>query len=132
MTKSAGFPIGTRDSAQVVALRFPPPDTRPIPLTRSFQFFIERLSSLKVPVIVGSADADDFAALHEHSIEVADAVDAYWAMIGAEVSAHSTSSVDPDLFDRPLFKAIEGNALFAICAAAKQWDEDNGQFGVGA
>jgi hypothetical protein len=57
-------------------------------------------------------------------IEVADGVDAYMEAIGRELAANAPCAVDTALFKRPLFAAIDGNALFEAHRIADRLDED--------
>jgi hypothetical protein len=85
---------------------------------------IARLAALRVPRVVGEADGADIRNLADHMIEVADAVDAYMEAIGRELAANAPCTVDVELFRRPLFAAIDGNALFEAHRIADRTDAD--------
>lgn len=103
---------------------FTPPSLKRTALELAHMNLLTRMASLRVPRIVGSADAQDINAIGDHLIEAMDAMDAYVAAIGAEVASNSPRGVDRSLFDRPCFKAIDGNALHAIADAARAADEE--------
>ncbi|HEV3395663.1 MAG TPA: hypothetical protein VG100_05955 [Xanthobacteraceae bacterium] len=85
---------------------------------------ITRLAALRVPRIVGEPDGADIRNLADHMIEVADGVDAYMEAIGRELAANAPCAVDTDLFARPLFAALDGNALFEAHRVADRIDAD--------
>jgi hypothetical protein len=85
---------------------------------------ITRLAALRVPRIVGEADGADIRLLADHMIEVADGVDAYMEAIGRELAANAPCAVESALFKRPLFAAIDGNALFEAHRVADRLDAD--------
>ena len=85
---------------------------------------ITRLAALRLPRIVGEADGADIRSLADHMIEVADGVDAYMEAIGRELAANAPCPVDVALFRRPLFAAIDGNALFEAHRIADRIDAD--------
>jgi hypothetical protein len=85
---------------------------------------ITRLAALRVPRIVGEPDGADIRNLADHMIEVADGVDAYMEAIGRELAANAPCAVDTDLFGRPLFAALDGNALFEAHRVADRIDAD--------
>jgi hypothetical protein len=85
---------------------------------------VTRLAALRVPRIVGEADGADIRNLADHMIEVADGVDAYMEAIGRELHANAPCRVDAALFARPLFAAIDGNALFEAHRVADRIDAD--------
>jgi hypothetical protein len=85
---------------------------------------ITRLAALRVPRIVGEPDGADIRNLADHMIEVADGVDAYMEAIGRELAANAPCAVDTDLFARPLFAALDGNALFETHRVADRIDAD--------
>ena len=85
---------------------------------------VTRLAALRVPRIVGEPDGADIRTLADHMIEVADGVDAYMEAIGRELAANAPCAVDFALFKRPLFAAIDGNALFEAHRIADRLDED--------
>ena len=85
---------------------------------------ITRLAALRLPRIVGEADGPDIRSLADHMIEVADSVDAYMEAIGRELAANAPCPVDVALFRRPLFAAIDGNALFEAHRIADRIDAD--------
>src|SRR5262249_29008106 len=85
---------------------------------------VTRLAALRVPRIVGEADGADIRTLADHMIEVADGVDAYMEAIGRELAANAPCAVDAALFKRPLFAAIDGNALFEAHRIADRLDAD--------
>jgi hypothetical protein len=85
---------------------------------------ITRLAALRVPRIVGEPDGADIRTLADHMIEVADGVDAYMEAIGRELAANAPCAVDTALFKRPLFAAIDGNALFEAHRIADRLDEN--------
>jgi hypothetical protein len=85
---------------------------------------ITRLAALRVPRIVGEPDGADIRNLADHMIEVADGVDAYMEAIGRELAANAPCAVDTDLFSRPLFAALDGNALFEAHRVADRIDAD--------
>src|ERR1700746_3843399 len=85
---------------------------------------VTRLAALRVPRIVGEADGADIRSLADHMIEVADGVDAYMEAIGRELAANAPCPVDLALFRRPLFAAIDGNALFETHRVADRIDAD--------
>jgi hypothetical protein len=85
---------------------------------------VTRLAALRVPRIVGAADGADIRNLADHMIEVADSVDAYMEAIGRELAANAPCAVDVALFERPLFAAIDGNALFEAHRVADRLDAD--------
>jgi hypothetical protein len=93
-------------------------------LERAHHALVTRLAALRVPRIVGEADGADIRTLADHMIEVADSVDAYIEAIGRELSANAPCAVDAALFTRPLFAAIDGNALFEAHRVADRLDED--------
>jgi hypothetical protein len=82
---------------------------------------ITRLAALRVPRIVGEPDGADIRNLADHMIEVADGVDAYMEAIGRELAANAPCAVDTA---RPVFAAIDGNALFEAHRIAERLDED--------
>jgi hypothetical protein len=85
---------------------------------------ITRLAALRVPRIVGEPDGADIRNLADHMIEVADGVDVYMEAIGRELAANAPCAVDTDLFARPLFAALDGNALFEAHRVADRIDAD--------
>jgi hypothetical protein len=85
---------------------------------------VTRLAALRVPRIVGEADGADIRTLADHMIEVADGVDAYMEAIGRELAANAPCAVESALFKRPLFAAIDGNALFEAHRVADRLDAD--------
>ena len=85
---------------------------------------ITRLAALRLPCIVGEADGADIRSLADHMIEIADGVDAYMEAIGHELAANSPCRVDVTLFRRPVFAAIDGNALFEVHRVADRIDAD--------
>jgi hypothetical protein len=85
---------------------------------------VTRLAALRVPRIVGEPDGADIRTLADHMIEVADGVDAYMEAIGRELAANAPCAVDAALFKRPLFAAIDGNALFEAHRIADRLDAD--------
>jgi len=85
---------------------------------------VARLAALRVPHIVGEADAPDLRNLADHMIEVADAVDGYMEAIGRELKANAPCDIDRSLFVRPLYGAIDGNALYEMHRVADVLDED--------
>jgi hypothetical protein len=85
---------------------------------------ITRLAALRVPRIVGEPDGADIRNLADHMIEVADGVDAYMEAIGRELAANAPCAVDKALFKRPLFAAIDGNALFEAHRIAERLDDE--------
>ena len=85
---------------------------------------VTRLAALRVPRIVGEPDGADIRTLADHMIEVADGVDAYMEAIGRELAANAPCAVDAALFQRPLFAAIDGNALFEAHRIADRLDAD--------
>jgi hypothetical protein len=87
---------------------------------------ITRLAALRVPRIVGEPDGADIRTLADHMIEIADGVDAYMEAIGRELAANAPCAVDAALFDRPLFAAIDGNALFEAHRIADRLDAERG------
>ena len=89
---------------------------------------ITRLAALRVPRIVGEADGADIRTLADHMIEVADAVDAHMEAIGRELAANAPCAIDTSLFKRPLFAAIDGNALFEAHRIADRLDSDRRDF----
>jgi hypothetical protein len=89
---------------------------------------ITRLASLRVPRIFGEPDGADIRTLADHMIEVADGVDAYMEAIGRELAANAPCTVDSALFNRPLFAAIDGNALFEAHRIADRLDADRRDF----
>jgi hypothetical protein len=89
---------------------------------------VTRLAALRVPRIVGEPDGADIRMLADHMIEVADGVDAYMEAIGRELAANAPCAVDAALFNRPLFAAIDGNALFEAHRIADRMDADRGDF----
>jgi hypothetical protein len=88
---------------------------------------ITRLAALRVPRVVGEPDGADIRMLADHMIEIADGVDAYMEAIGRELAANAPCAVDAALFDRPLFAAIDGNALFEAHRIADRLDADRGE-----
>jgi hypothetical protein len=89
---------------------------------------ITRLAALRVPRIVGEPDGADIRTLADHLIDVADGVDAYIEAIGRELAANAPCAVDAELFRRPLFAAIDGNALFEAHRIAERIDADQREF----
>jgi|SRR5690242_4089109 hypothetical protein len=85
---------------------------------------VTRLAALRVPRIVGEADSADIRTLADHMIEIADGVDAYMEAIGRELAANAPCAIDAALFKRPLFAAIDGNALFEAHRVADRLDAD--------
>jgi hypothetical protein len=85
---------------------------------------VTRLAALRMPHIVGEVDGADIRNLADHMIEVADGVDAYMEAIGRELCANAPCPVDTDLFARPLFAAIDGNALFEAHRVADRIDAE--------
>src|SRR5215470_7809872 len=85
---------------------------------------ITRLAALRLPRIVGEPDGADLRSLADHMIEIADGVDAYMEAIGRELAANAPCGVDAELFRRPLFAAIDGNALFEAHRIADRLDAD--------
>jgi len=90
----------------------------------SHQAMVARLAALRVPHIVGAADGADLRNLADHMIEVADAVDGYMEAIGRELKANAPCAIDRSLFVRPLYCAIDGNALHEMHRVADLLDED--------
>jgi hypothetical protein len=93
-------------------------------LEQAHHALVTRLAALRVPRIVGEPDAADIRTLADHMIEVADGVDAYIEAIGRELAANAPCPVDDALFSRPLFAAIDGNALFEAHRIADRLDAD--------
>src|SRR5215470_13532130 len=93
-------------------------------LERAHHALVTRLAALRVPRIVGEADGADIRTLADHMIEVADSVGAYMEAIGRELAANAPCAVDAALFTRPLFAAIDGNALFEAHRVADRLDAD--------
>jgi hypothetical protein len=89
---------------------------------------VTRLAALRVPRIFGEPDGADIRTLADHMIEVADGVDAYMEAIGRELAANAPCAVDTALFNRPLFAAIDGNALFEAHRIADRLDADRRDF----
>jgi hypothetical protein len=89
---------------------------------------ITRLAAPRVPRIVGEPDGADIRTLADHMIEVADGVDAYMEAIGRELAANAPCAIDAALFRRPLFAAIDGNALFEAHRIADRLDADRRDF----
>jgi hypothetical protein len=87
---------------------------------------ITRLAALRVPRVVGEPDGADIRTLADHMIEVADGIDAYMEAIGRELAANAPCAVDIALFKRPLFAAIDGNALFEAHRIADRLDAERG------
>ncbi len=85
---------------------------------------LARLAALRIPHIVGEADGADIRNLADHMIEIADAVDAYIEAIGRELRTNAPCEIDNSLFARPLFAAIDGNALYEAHRVADRLDED--------
>ena len=96
----------------------------PHTLDAAHHALVTRLAALRVPHIVGEADGADIRNLADHMIEVADGVDAYMEAIGRELSSNAPCVVDKTLFARPLFAAIDGNALFEAHRIADRIDAD--------
>jgi hypothetical protein len=95
-------------------------------LDAAYHALVTRLAALRVPRIVGEPDGADIRTLADHMIEVADGVDAYMEAIGRELAANAPCAVDAALFKRPLFAAIDGNALFEAHRIADRLDADRG------
>jgi len=93
-------------------------------LERAHHALVTRLAALRLPHIVGEADGADIRNLADHMIEIADGVDAYIEAIGREFAANAPCPVDVALFRRPLFAAIDGNALFEAHRIADRIDAD--------
>ena len=93
---------------------------------------VTRLAALRVPRIFGEPDGADIRTLADHMIEVADGVDAYMEAIGRELAANAPCAVDTALFNRPLFAAIDGNALFEAHRIADRLDADRRDFALPA
>src|SRR5215470_11528285 len=93
-------------------------------LERAHHALVTRLAALRMPRIFGEPDGADIRTLADHMIEVADGVDAYMEAIGRELAANAPCAVDTALFRRPLFAAIDGNALFEAHRIAERPDED--------
>jgi hypothetical protein len=93
-------------------------------LERAHHALVARLAALRIPRIVGEADGADIRTLADHMIEVADGVDAYMEAIGRELAANAPCPIDGALFERPLFAAIDGNALFEAHRIADRLDGD--------
>jgi hypothetical protein len=93
-------------------------------LEQAHHALVARLAALRVPRIVGEPDGADIRTLADHMIEVADGVDAYMQAIGRELAANAPCSVDDALFNRPLFAAIDGNALFEAHRIADRLDAE--------
>ena len=89
---------------------------------------VTRLAALRMPRIFGEPDGADIRTLADHMIEVADGVDAYMEAIGRELAANAPCAVDTALFRRPLFAAIDGNALFEAHRIAERLDADRSEF----
>ena len=89
---------------------------------------VTRLAALRVPRIVGEADGADIRTLADHMIEVADGVDAYMEAVGRELAANAPCAVDTSLFKRPLFEALDGNALFEAHRIADRLDAERRDF----
>jgi hypothetical protein len=96
----------------------------PRTLDAAHHALVTRLAALRVPHIVGEPDGADIRNLADHMIEVADGVDAYMEAIGRELAANAPCAVEVDLFTRPLFAAIDGNALFEAHRIADRIDAD--------
>jgi hypothetical protein len=94
------------------------------PLDAAHHALVTRLAALRVPHIVGEPDDADIRNLADHMIELADGVDAYMEAIGRELAVNAPCPVDADLFVRPLFAAIDGNALFKAHRVADRIDAD--------
>jgi hypothetical protein len=76
-----------------------------------------------VPHIVGEPAGADVRALADYMIEIADALDPHFAAIGRELAANAPCPVDHELFRRPLFAALEGNALYEAHRIADRIDD---------
>ena len=101
-------------------------------LERAHHALVAWLAALWVPRIVGEPDGADIRTLADHMIEVADGVDAYMEAIGRELAANAPCAVDTALFNRPLFAAIDGNALFEAHRIADRLDADRRDFAQAA
>jgi hypothetical protein len=97
----------------------PPPSN----LQAAHTQLVARLLSIRPPAIVGEADGPDIRALSDYLVAIADAVDPLIEAMGKEAKSHAGSPFDLDCFKNPLFKAIEGNALFDLAALAEELDE---------
>ena len=95
----------------------------PAPLSDHFAIMVQRLAALRVPQSAGEGDGNDLRDLSDHMVQVADAVDSYFAAIGREVIMNSPIKIDAALFE-PVFDAIQGNALFEIDRAANARDAE--------
>ena len=93
-------------------------------LEQAHHALVTRLAALRVPRIVGEPDGADIRTLADHMVEVADGVDAYMEAIGRELAANAPCPVDAALFSRPLFSAIDGNALFEAHRIADRLDAE--------
>jgi|ERR1043166_107112 hypothetical protein len=108
--------------------RVPTSGTAMSRLDAAHHALVTRLAALRVPRIVGEPDGADMRTLADHMIEVADAVDAYMEAIGRELAANAPCPIDTALFKRPLFAAIDGNALFEAHRIADRLDAERGDF----
>ncbi len=93
-------------------------------LERAHHALVTRLAALRLPSIAGEADGADIRNVADHMIEIADGVHAYMEAIGRELAANAPCAVDLALFRRPLFAAIDGNALFEAHRIADRIDSD--------
>jgi hypothetical protein len=105
---------------------------RSLPLAVAYSDLVTGFLALRAPRIPVSPDPHHLLNIADHLREIAAIVDRYIEAVGSEIKSNSNVCVDGSLFDRQLFGALDGNALFEIQRAAEAIAEDNGQFGVGA
>lgn len=82
------------------------------------------LAKIKMHEVYGQADGDDFRAWKGNLIDMANAVDPAFNMLGQEARDNATRHFDMTVFDRIAFNAVDGNALYELTNAADNADED--------
>lgn len=108
------------------------PATDTDPVRKAITSAIIQLIRLPVPRIRGLADAADFDGRAHLLQQLAKILDPIFYEIGKEASA-DTFEVFAEDFEDLIAKTLHDHALIGqFEAAAEEWREENGQFGVGA
>lgn len=125
MTRATKVGIRSSDSPQGLSLRvIDNPQYKKVgitlsPLQQAHSRMVAELSLLAPSIPDPSADPspEEIREFEPHLVKVAECFDRYIGVVGRELSAH-VLGVDLDQFDLPCLKALCGNALHEIEAAA--------------
>lgn len=131
MTDTASYPATTKETARfrfrelldqaAVLIREAAATAAIDPIRKAQAEAAAGLASLRLSTIYGEPEAEDFLNYHDHCLDIANAIDPLIEAIGNE-AASASREIDRDLFERPLYSALDGNALFSLTQAAEQAD----------